>query len=162
MTRVLVLRELAQADWPEVARIYQDGLDTGVASFETHVPAWDEWDARMRPELRLVAELEGRIVGWIAIATTSRRACYSGVVEHSIYVDEEARGQGVGRALLERLVREGPAYGVWTIQTSILPTNGASLALHAAVGFRRIGIRERIAKRDGRWQDSVLLELRLP
>ena len=151
-----------ESDWPEVARIYQDGLDTGVASFEIEVPPWDEWDARMRPELRLVAELRGRIVGWIAIATTSRRTCYRGVVEHSIYVDEAARGQGVGRALLERLVSEAPAYGVWTIQTSILPTNAPSLGLHAAVGFRRIGIRERIAQRNGRWQDSVLLELRLP
>ena len=151
-----------ESDWPEVARIYQDGLDTGVASFETEVPPWEEWDARMRPELRIVAELEEKIVGWIAIAATSRRACYRGVVEHSIYVDEAARGQGIGRTLLERLVAEAPAYGVWTIQTSILPTNAPSLGLHAAIGFRRIGIRERIAERDGRWQDSVLLELRLP
>lgn len=159
---MLALRPLAESDWPEVARIYQDGLDTGVASFETVVPSWEEWNARMRPELRLVAESDGAIVGWIAIAATSRRACYRGVVEHSIYVDAEARGRGVGRALLERLVGEAPAHGIWTIQTSILPSNAASLGLHEAAGFRRIGVRERIAERDGRWQDSVLLELRLP
>jgi len=156
------LRDFVPSDWPEVARIYQDGLDTKAASFESEVPSWEEWDARMRPELRLVAETDGTIVGWIAIASTSRRACYRGVVEHSVYVDTVARGQGVGRALLARLVADAPSYGIWTIQTSILPSNTVSLALHAAVGFRRIGIRERIAKRDGRWQDSVLLELRLP
>jgi len=158
---VLALRPLAESDWPEVARIYQDGLDTGVASFETDVPPWDEWDALMRPELRLVAESDGEVVGFVAIGSTSRRACYRGVVEHSIYVAEAARGQGVGRALLERLVAGASSHGIWTIQTSILPSNDASLALHSSVGFRTVGTRERIAERDGRWQDSILLELRL-
>jgi L-amino acid N-acyltransferase YncA len=156
------IRSLTEADWPDVARIYADGLATGTASFETHVPTWDEWDARHRREPRFVAELDGSVAGWLAIMSTSPRHCYRGVVEHSVYVDAEARGRGVGRALLERLVDEAPAHGIWTIQTSIMAANEASLALHNAAGFRAVGRRERIAERDGRWQDAMLLELRLP
>jgi len=156
------IRVLTPDDWPDVARIYADGLATGTASFETQVPTWDEWDARHRREPRLVAEVDAAVAGWLAIMSTSPRHCYRGVVEHSVYVDAEARGRGVGRALLERLVEEAPAHGIWTIQTSIMAANGASLALHTSVGFRTVGRRERIAERDGRWQDAMLLELRLP
>ena len=156
------VRTLTSDDWADVARIYADGLATGTASFETHVPTWDEWDARHRREPRYVAELDGSVAGWLAIMSTSPRHCYRGVVEHSVYVDAEARGRGVGRALLERLVEDAPAHGIWTIQTSIMAANEASLALHGALGFRTVGRRERIAERDGRWQDAMLLELRLP
>jgi len=104
----------------------------------------------------------GRASGWLAASPVSRRECYRGVVEHSVYVDEASRGKGAGRALLERLVAEAPAHGIWTLQTSIIAGNEASLALHAAVGFRTVGRRERIAQRDGIWHDTVLLELRLP
>ena len=156
------IRPLVAADWPDVARIYAEGLATGTASFETHVPTWDEWDARHRREPRLVAELDGAVAGWLAIVSTSPRHCYRGVVEHSVYVDAATRGRGVGRALLDRLVEEASALGIWTIQTSIMAANEASLALHASAGFRQVGRRERIAERDGRWQDAVLLELRLP
>ncbi|HEY6060147.1 MAG TPA: GNAT family N-acetyltransferase, partial [Gemmatimonadales bacterium] len=109
-----------------------------------------------------VAELGGRVVGWLAISPVSRRECYRGVVEHSVYVDEAARGKGVGRALLKRLVDDAPAHGIWTIQTAIIAANEVSLRLHAAAGFRVVGRRERIAERDGIWHDTVLLELRLP
>ena len=156
------IRVLTPDDWPDVARIYADGLATGTASFETQVPTWDEWDARHRREPRLVAEVDAAVAGWLAIMSTSPRHCYRGVVEHSVYVDAGVRGRGVGRALLERLVEEAPAHGIWTIQTSIMAANGASLALHTSVGFRTVGRRERIAERDGRWQDAMLLELRLP
>jgi L-amino acid N-acyltransferase YncA len=156
------IRVLTPDDWPDVARIYADGLATGTASFETHVPTWDEWDARHRREPRFVAEVDGAVAGWLAIMSTSPRHCYRGVVEHSVYVDAEARGRGVGRALLEQLVEDAPTHGIWTIQTSIMAANGASLALHTSVGFRTVGRRERIAERDGRWQDAMLLELRLP
>ena len=156
------IRALQPEDWPEVARIYEDGLATGAASFETRVPSWPDWDAGHLQALRLVAELGGRVAGWLAVSPVSRRECYRGVVEHSVYVDEVARGKGVGRALLERLVDEAPAHGVWTIQTSIIAGNEASLGLHATVGFRVVGRRERIAEREGIWHDTVLLELRLP
>ena len=149
-------------DWADVARIYRDGLATGFASFETEVPTWDDWDAAHLPALRYVAELDGGVVGWLAVSPTSRRECYRGVVEHSVYVDEAVRGRGVGLGLLGRLVADAPMHGIWTIQTSIIAENAASLALHEATGFRRVGRRERIAERDGAWHDTVLLELRLP
>ena len=157
----MVVRALQAEDWPEVARIYRDGLATGLASFETDVPAWEQWDAGHLQDLRYVAELDGAIVGWLAVSRVSRRACYRGVVEHSVYVDEAARGKGAGRALLRRLIAEAPPRGIWTIQTSIIAANAPSLALHRTVGFRTVGRRERIAQRDGVWHDTVLLELRL-
>jgi L-amino acid N-acyltransferase YncA len=156
------IRPLRRDDWREVARIYAEGLASGVASFETEVPSWDEWDAEHLGELRLVAEFDGTVAGWLAVAPVSRRECYRGVVEHSVYVDAAARGRGVGRALLERLVLDASARGIWTIQTSIIASNIPSVRLHEAVGFRVVGRRERIAQRDGVWHDTVLLELRLP
>ena len=145
-----------------MSRIYADGLATGLASFETDVPSWEEWDRRHRDAPRLVAELDGAVVGWLAVSSVSTRDCYRGVVEQSLYVDAAARGQGVGRALLDRLAAEAPTHGIWTIQTSIIASNEASLALHRAAGFRVVGRRERIAQRDGVWHDTLLLELRLP
>jgi L-amino acid N-acyltransferase YncA len=157
----VVVRALHPGDWPEVSRIYRDGLATGLASFETEVPAWEQWDAGHLPDLRYVAELDGAVAGWLAVSRVSRRECYRGVVEHSVYVDEGARGKGVGRELLGRLVAEAPSHGIWTIQTSIIAANEPSLALHRAAGFRSVGRRERIAQRDGVWHDTILLELRL-
>jgi L-amino acid N-acyltransferase YncA len=155
------IRPLTPSDWEAVASIYADGLAGGVASFETDVPSWEAWDAGHLEAARMVAERDGAVVGWLAVSPVSRRECYRGVVEDSVYVADEARGSGVGRALLERLVAEAPTHGFWTIQTSIIASNTASIALHAAVGFRVVGRRERIAQRDGVWHDTVLLELRL-
>jgi L-amino acid N-acyltransferase YncA len=150
------------SDWPDVARIYRAGLATGHATFETDVPSWEAWDTGHLDEPRLVAEIGGRVVGWLAVAPVSHRPVYRGVVEHSVYVDEAARGRGVGRALLEALVAAAPGFGIWTIQTSIIDTNEGSLTLHERLGFRVVGRRERIAQRDGVWRDTLLLELRLP
>ena len=143
-----------------MARIYAAGLETGLASFETRVPPWTEWDAGHRGAPRLVAEVEGRVVGWTAVSSLSPRSCYAGVVEHSVYVDEAFRGRGVGRTLLLRLLADAAGHGIWTIQTSIMAGNAASLRLHESVGFRVVGRRERIAQRDGRWHDTILLEHR--
>jgi L-amino acid N-acyltransferase YncA len=153
---------MGPSDWPDVARIYRAGLATGHATFETDVPSWEAWDTGHLDEPRLVAEAGGRVVGWLAVAPVSHRPVYRGVVEHSVYVDEAARGRGVGRALLEALVAAAPGLGIWTIQTSIIDTNEGSLTLHERVGFRVVGRRERIAQRDGVWRDTLLLELRLP
>jgi phosphinothricin acetyltransferase len=156
------IRPLVSTDWPDIARIYAEGLAGGVATFETDVPSWDTWDAVHLPALRLVADRDGAVVGWVAVSRVSRRPAYRGVVEHSVYVDQGVRRSGVGRALLDALVAEAPHHGIWTIQTSIIDANEASLALHEAAGFRVVGRRERIARLDGAWRDTLLLELRLP
>jgi len=131
----------------------------GLATFETEVPSWEDWDKAH--SLRLVAELDGEVVGWAALSPASARRCYSGVTENSVYVARHAQGRGIGRALLEALIKRARLEGVWTIQTSIFPENRASLALHEACGFRVVGRRERIAKRDGLWRDTLFLEQRL-
>jgi L-amino acid N-acyltransferase YncA len=155
------LRELTVDDWPAVADIYWDGMRTGLATFETEVPSWDEWDAAHLPQHRLVAELDGEVIAWAALSPASTRRCYGGVVENSVYVAEAARGRGVGRMLLEHLIKQARLAGIWTIQCAIFPENRTSLALHERCGFRIVGTRERIAKRDGIWRDTVLLEVRL-
>jgi len=147
------------ADWARVAEIYWDGMRDGLATFETEVPSWDAWNAAH--SLRLVAEVDGEVVGFAALSAASARRCYAGVAENSVYVAREARGLGIGRALLEKLISRARFNGVWTIQTSIFPENRASLALHERCGFRVVGTRERIGKRDGMWRDTVFLEKRL-
>ena len=156
----LQLRDLHPDDWAEVASIYRDGMRNGLATFETEVPSWESWHAAHTPGLRIVAEVFDEVVGWAALAHVSTRRCYRGVAENSVYVARAWRGKGVGRALLEELVRRSEETGVWTIQTSIFPENAASVALHLACGFRVVGTRERIAKRDGLWRDTLLLERR--
>ena len=154
------LRPLQRDDWEAVAEIYWDGMRDGLATFQTEVPSWADWDVAHLPGHRLVADLLGEVVGWAALSPASHRRCYAGVTEDSIYVARGARGLGIGRALLEALVAGADAAGVWTIQTSIFPENRASLALHERCGFRVVGTRERIAKRDGIWRDTVFLERR--
>jgi len=153
------IRDLRPEDWPCVAEIYWDGMRDGLATFETEVPSWEDWE--QAHSLRLVAELDGEVVGWAALSPASARRCYSGVAENSVYVARHAQGRGIGRALLEALIKRARLSGVWTIQTSIFPENRASLALHEVCGFRVVGRRERIAKRDGLWRDTLLLEQRL-
>ena len=148
-------------DWPAVRAIYEQGIATRQATFETAAPAWEAWDAGHFAEPRLVAEQAGEPVGWAALSPVSRRPCYAGVAEESVYVAEQARGRGVGRALLERICTDAEAAGIWTIQTSIFPENVASLELHRRCGFRVVGTRERIAQLDGVWRDTVLMERRL-
>jgi L-amino acid N-acyltransferase YncA len=147
-------------DWPAVKTIYEQGIATRLATFETSAPTWQDWDAGHLVDLRLVAEEAGEVVGWAALSPVSRRACYAGVAEVSIYVAEEARGRGVGAALLGRLLADADEAGFWTIQTSIFPENVASIALHERCGFRVVGTRERIGQLDGAWRDTVLMERR--
>ena len=154
----LLIRDLRPEDWPEVAAIYHDGMRSGLATFETEVPSWDDWDAAHA--IRIVAELDERVIGWAALGPVSSRWSYRGVAESSVYVGRDHHARGVGRALMEELIEKSEVAGVWTIQTSIFPENTASLTLHHAVGFRDVGVRERIGKRDGLWRDTVLLERR--
>jgi phosphinothricin acetyltransferase len=158
---VVNVRPLRPDDYPAVARIFAEGIATGDATFETTVPGWEVWDAAHLPEHRLVAELDGGVAGWIAVVPYSRRDVYRGVGEESVYVAERARGRGIGRALLEALIASARAGGLWTLQAGVFPENEASVALHRSLGFREVGVRERIGRLEGAWRDVVLLELRL-
>ena len=154
------VRALEADDWRAVRRIYGEGIATGIATFETTVPSKAALDARWLPEHRWVAELDGQVVGWTAAAPVSTRDCYAGVAETSIYVGEGYRGRGIGKALLRRQVNAADTAGLWTLQTSIFTENRASIALHHQAGYRTVGIRERVAQRDGAWHDTVLIERR--
>jgi L-amino acid N-acyltransferase YncA len=156
----LEVRDLRAGDWPGVARIYREGIETGNATFETGVPSWEEWDARHLAEHRFVAERDERVVGWVALLAVSSRECYSGVAEVSIYVNEDARSQGVGRELLATAIESAERGGIWTLQTSVFPENEASLRLLRRFGFRKVGRRERIGRLHGIWRDTVLVERR--
>ncbi|MEW6750544.1 MAG: N-acetyltransferase family protein [Candidatus Latescibacterota bacterium] len=158
----ITLAPMAPADWPEVRAIYEEGITSGQATFETQAPPWDEWDAAHHPFGRLVARGDGRVLGWAALGPVSRRPCYAGVAEASVYVAAVARGQGVGRRLLEALVRESERHRIWTLQGATFATNQASLRLQQACGFREVGRRERIAQHRGQWRDTVLTERRSP
>jgi L-amino acid N-acyltransferase YncA len=151
---------LLQEDWESVLAIYLDGIATGQATFEVTAPTWDQWNDGHLAAPRLVSVSGNAIVGWAALSRISTRSVYSGVAEVSIYIAEEARGQGVGRLLLEALVKESEACGIWTLQAAIFPQNLASIALHKSCGFREVGTRKRIGKLKNIWRDTVLLERR--
>lgn len=146
----------------QVLSIYQAGIDEGNATFETTAPAWPQFVAGKVPGHSYVATLDDAVLGWVAASPVSSRCVYAGVVEHSVYVAGHARGRGVGRALLHALIRSTEAAGIWTIQSGIFPENAASLALHESVGFRVVGVRERLGRHHGRWRDVVLIERRSP
>jgi phosphinothricin acetyltransferase len=155
-----VIRALQREDWAAVAAVYEEGIATRIATFETAAPAWADWDASHLEGHRLVADEDGAVVGFAALAPVSSRCVYEGVAEESVYVAERARGRGLGRALLEALVAGSERGGIWTLQAGVFPENRASLALHHACGFRTVGLRERIGRLDGAWRDVVLLERR--
>lgn len=156
------LRPMYPADADAVLAVYQAGLDSGQASFETAAPDWAGFDAARLPGHRWVATDGDDLLGWVAVSPVSARPVYAGVVEHSVYVAAAARGRGVGRALLQQLIASTEAAGIWTIQSGVFPENAASLVLHERLGFRTIGTRERIGRHHGRWRDVVLLERRSP
>lgn len=161
-----MIRSMESGDWPSVERIYAEGIATGHATFESTTPSWEQFDAGRRPDLRLVAVEHDAIVGWAACSPVSSREVYRGVAEHSVHVASDARGRGIGDALLAELVTQSEAAGVWTLQSSIFPENLASARLHERHGFRVVGIREAIARISygpaaGEWRDTVLLERRV-
>ncbi|MFN2467377.1 MAG: N-acetyltransferase family protein [Gaiellaceae bacterium] len=155
------VRVLEPADWPAAGAIYDEGIRSGDATFETAPPEWDEFDRTHLP-LRLVATEHGRILGWAGLSPVSSRCVYAGVAEVSVYVAEAARGRGVGRTLLQELVSRSEAEGIWTLEAGIFPENAASIALHERCGFRRVGVRERLGRMGGGWRDVLLLERRSP
>ena len=160
--RPVAVRPMLAGDWPAVARIYQEGIDTGDATFETAVPSWQRWDGDHLREHRFVAESDDAVCGWAALSPVSDRCAYSGVAEVSVYVAADARGGGVGRALLTAVVRSADAGDIWTLQAGIFPENTASVRLHLASAFRIVGTRERLGSLNGAWRDVLLLERRRP
>lgn len=155
------VRDLRPDDWPEVRRIYEEGIATGNATFEEEPPTWEAFDAGRLAVPRLVAEGPGgAVLGWATLSPVSSRCVYGGVAEVSVYVAAAARGQGVGSLLLGALVDRSEEEGLWTLQAGIFPENEATLALHRKHGFREVGRRERIGRMDGRWRDTLLLERR--
>lgn len=151
---------MTSADADSVLRIYQEGIETGDATFEQHAPGWTQWDEAHESDCRLIAVAEDAPAGWAALSPVSRRAVYRGVAEVSVYVARDARGRGVGRLLLGALVEAAEAAGYWTLQASIFPENERTRRLHSSLGFREVGRRERIGLHDGRWRDTLLLERR--
>jgi L-amino acid N-acyltransferase YncA len=152
--------EMVPGDWPDVSAIFLEGLRTGNATFETLAPTWEQFDRSHLAVGRLVARAGRTIAGWVALSKVSQRSCYAGVAEMSVYVATWARSQGVGDALMKAAIAASEAAGIWTVQGSIFPENKASLRLCEANGFRVVGHREKIGKRDGKWRDTVLVERR--
>lgn len=158
---MMAVTSMLPAHADAVLAIYQLGIDAGQATFATAAPSWSEFDQGHLDDHRFVAVDGDRVLGWIACAPTSKRAVYAGVVEESVYVHPDAAGRGVGRGLLNAVIASTEAAGVWTLRAGIFPENAASLGLHEKLGFRVVGVLERVGQfRDGRWRDVVLLERR--
>jgi len=161
----VTVRDMTAADWPDVERIYREGIATGNATFEASPPSWEDFDREKVADPRLVAVEDGAVVGWAAAGRVSSRCVYEGVLEHSVYVAESARGHGVGRVLLDAFLRAAEAAQIWTVQSGVFPENAPSLALHRELGFRTVGTRERVGKMGygpyaGVWRDVVMIERR--
>lgn len=156
----ITVRALGDDDWTAVRRIYAEGMATGIATFETTVPTRDTLDATWLSGHRWVAEVDGVVVGWAAARPASAHDHAAGIAETAVYVTDGQRGRRVGTALLRRQVIAADDAGLWTLQASIFTENRAAITLHHAAGFRTVGVRERIARRDGVWHDTVLMERR--
>ncbi|MFC5047488.1 GNAT family N-acetyltransferase [Aquimarina hainanensis] len=147
-------------DWPDISEIYQEGINTKMATFETQLPDWSQWDQTHIQRCRIKALKNGIIIGWAALSPISKREVYKGVAEVSIYISKSFRHQKIGTHLLHTLIEESKKEGFWTLQANIFSINTASIRLHQKAGFRVVGIREKIARLDGEWYDNTLLEKR--
>ncbi len=157
---MLQIKDLQQIHWEQVKEIYEEGIATGIATFQTEAPKWEEWDAGHIADCRFVAIQGDKVVGWTALSPFSSRAAYSGVAEVSIYVRTEYKGKGIGKLLLNTLIKASEESGFWTLQASIFQENIGSIHLHKQAGFREVGVRERISKLNGRWRNVLLFERR--
>lgn len=146
--------------YPDIAAIYKQGIDTGMATFETSVPSWESWSENKLQHSRFIALENNQALGWAALSKVSSRCVYEGVAEVSIYISENHRGKGVGKILMEHLIKDSETHGIWTLQSGMFPENEATVALHKVFGFRLIGYREKIGKLGDVWKDSLIMERR--
>ncbi len=166
MINELRITQASRDDWPAIKRIFEEGIKTGNATFNSHAPdSWEEWVSDKILHCCLVAKSDGRVVGWVALGEVSKRSVYSGVAYINIYVERDSRGQRVGSRLLEALIDVSEEAGIWTLEARIFPENLASLQLHIRNGFRKVGVREKIGQMTsgslrGEWRDVLLLERR--
>ncbi len=154
------IRPMETTDWPSVSRIYEEGIATGFATFETTIPSYESWNAAHMNSCRIVALDNEKILGWAALSPVSSRCVYGGIGEVSVYVGKDSRGKGAGQLLIKALIKESEAEGLWTLQSGIFPENEGSVELHKKLGFRYIGKRERVGKLHGVWKDNLLFERR--
>jgi L-amino acid N-acyltransferase YncA len=157
---MVTIDTMLPTDWRQVKSIYEEGIKTGNATFEMSAPEWTTWDKGHLQEARIIAKEKDNVLGWAALSPVSGRCVYAGVAEVSVYIASAARGKGLGKQLLRKLVEESEANNLWTLQAGIFPENIASIKIHEDCGFRVIGKRERIGKMDGVWRDTLLLERR--
>lgn len=155
-----MIREMTSLDSARVLEIYKQGMDTRNATFETEVPVWSDWDSKHLQHSRFVYSENEKVLGWAALSAVSARPAYKGVAEVSIYIASDFRAKGIGSQLMETVIQSSEAHGIWTLNSSIFPENMATLKLHEKFGFRIIGVREKIARLDGKWRNTVLLERR--
>ena len=160
MLQNLILDELKEHDWQQVKSIFIEGINTRNATFQTSAPTWEEWDVAHQPDCRLVARLNGEVVGWVALSPISSREAFKGVAEVSVYVSQRAIGMGIGRRLIQALIDNSEHHGYWTLQAMIFPENIGSIKLHMNNGFEKVGTRKQMGKLNGIWRDVVLLERR--
>lgn len=160
MKNSTILREIQPKDWPLVSKIYEDGIKTGFATFETKVPSYSSWNNAHLKECRFVAEKEDVVLGWAALSPVSSRCVYGGIAEVSVYINENSRGLGIGKLLMQKLIDKSETLGFWTLQSGIFPENIGSIKLHEKMGFRYIGKRERVGKLAEVWKDNLLFEKR--
>lgn len=157
-----IIDKMMQTDWEQVIKIYEQGIKTGIATFQTTIPSWEEWNNMYLKQCRLVARSGDKILGWVALISVSKRAHYHGVAELSIYIGNEYKGMGVGKALLEALIKSSEKEGFWSLQAVVIDGNLGSVKLHESCGFRQIGYREKMAimPHTGKWLNVILMERR--
>ncbi|WP_116771775.1 GNAT family N-acetyltransferase [Maribacter litoralis] len=156
----ITIRAMLATDWDAVAKIYEEGISTGMATFETKVPSYESWNSAHMKSCRFVAESDSNILGWVALSPVSNRCVYGGVAEISVYIASDSRGKGLGKLLLQHVITASEQEGIWTLQSGVFPTNFGSIKVHESAGFRMLGKRERIGKLHGKWVDNVLFERR--
>jgi phosphinothricin acetyltransferase len=157
---MITIRPFVKSDFPSVKGIYQQGIDSGEATFQEQAKDYDVWNESLLPSCRLVAESNRQIIGWAALSSTSNRCVYSGIAEVSVYVSSNSQGLGVGNSLLEALIKASEEEGIWTLQAGIFPENKASIHIHSKNGFKVLGIREKLGQMNGIWRDIVFMERR--